>query len=68
MRFLTVICLLAIGLLPVTAEAKTFNADTFKLENGLQVVVIARFVAGSGRGQRIQAMGQAARPALAAVQ
>ncbi|MDE1152361.1 MAG: pitrilysin family protein [Micavibrio sp.] len=41
MRFLQVwIFAAALSLLPVMAEAKAFNAETFTLENGLQVVLI----------------------------
>jgi len=41
MRFLRVwIFAAALSLLPGLAEAKAFNADTFTLENGLQVVLI----------------------------
>ncbi|MCE9507005.1 MAG: insulinase family protein [Alphaproteobacteria bacterium] len=41
MQFLKIIAILVfVLLLPVPAEAKDFNAETFTLENGLQVVVI----------------------------
>ena len=40
MRILGVLCLAVFSLLPLTAQAKTFNAETFMLDNGLQVVVI----------------------------
>lgn len=40
MSHLRVVCVLAFLLAPFPAVAKSFNAETFNLENGLQVVVI----------------------------
>ncbi len=40
MRFLKILAVVLWTLLPVRAEASAFNAETFTLNNGLQVVVI----------------------------